>query len=409
MTRHGLVAVALAAALLVAGCQAPVADSGGAPGTDGSPATDRQPATITVQNGTLAVDPGLVFARVQTVAGTNVTPPERVRAFDNESAYGNASLGGSGLPPFQEAVGLKAGPVENVSNLALPFAGQTSALGTVVVYAGPNGTVDDVRLVVAHEFVHYVQFKQGRSAELRQRVDTSTTDGSYVVRSLLEGPAAYTTDAYLERYTDNGTRNAPVYRAIANALPPGHVARYGNSQYVEGTEYVASRVDDPADLPRVYDAPPTTSEQVIHNHTADEEPPVALDATVEPAEGWREVGTDRLGEAFVRTTLAVGVAQARADRAAAGWGNDRLYVYRAPGQRPASYAWAFAWDDAGEAAEFERALRAYLDARGERREGRWVVDDALTARVFTPSERSTVLLLGNESFVAGTDASVTVG
>jgi len=101
--------------------------------------------------------------------------------------------------------------------------------------------------------------------------------------------------------------------------------------------------------------------------------------------------------------------QERADRAAAGWGDDRLSVYRASGQQSASYAWTFAWDDAAEAAEFERALRAYLDARGERREGRWVIGDGLTARVLAPSERSTALLLGNESFVAGTDASVTVG
>ena len=411
MTRRALGVLALAAVLVVAGCQAPVAgtaDSG--PATDSGPGgPDRQPANVTVVNGTLAVDPGLVFARVQTVAGTNVTPPERIRAFDDESDYGNASLGSGGLPPFQEAVGLKTGPVSNASALQRQFAGQTSALGTVVVYTGPTATADDTRLVVAHEFVHYIQFTQGRSAQLRQQVDTGTTDGSYVVRSLLEGPAVYTTDAYLERYTDNGTRNSPVYRAIAEALPPGHVGRYGNSQYVEGTEYVTSRVDVPADLPEVYEAPPTTSEQVIHNRTPDEEPAVALEAFVEPAQGWQEAGTDRLGEAFVRTTLAVGVPQPRADRAAAGWGNDRLYVHRAPGQRNASYAWTFAWDDADEGAEFERALRAYLDARGERREGRWVLDAGLTARVLTPSERSTVLLLGNESFVAGTDASLTVG
>ena len=411
MTRRGLAAATLAAVLVVAGCQAPVAGpADGSLAPDGGPdSADRVPANITVQNGTLAVDPGLVFARVGTVAGTNVTPPERVRAFDDESDYGNASLGGGGLPPFQEAVGLKTGPVPNASDIGLQFAGQTSALGTVVVYAAPNATADDARLVVAHEFVHYIQFKQGRSTQLRQRVGSGTTDGSYVVRSLLEGAAVYTTDAYLERYTDNGTRNSPVYRAIAGALPPGHVARYGNSQYVEGAEYVASRVDDPADIPRIYRSPPTTSEQVIHNLSADEEPPVPLEASVEPAEGWREVGTDRLGEAFVRTTLAVGVPQARADRAAAGWGNDRLYVYRTPDRADASYVWAFAWDDDAEAAEFERALRAYLDARGERRDSRWTLDSGLTARVLTPTERSTVLVLGNGSFVAGTDAIVTVG
>ena len=411
MSRRALGVVALACLLVAAGCQAPVAGTAdGGPATDsGGGVADGQPANVTVQSGQLAVDPGVVFARLQAVAGTNVTPPERVRAFGNESDYGNASLGGGGLPPFQEAVGLKTGPVPNTSALQLQFAGQTSALGTVAVYTGPNATVDDARLLVTHEFVHYIQFEQGRSAQLRRQVDAGTTDGSYVVRSLLEGAAVYTTDAHLRRYTDNGTQNSPVYRAIAEALPPGHVGRYGNSQYVEGFEYVASRVDDPAGVPRIYRSPPTTSEQVIHNLSADEEPPVALEASVDPPGEWLEVGTDRLGEAFVRTTLAVGVPQARAGRAAAGWGNDRLYVYRAPGRQNASYAWTFAWDDAGEAAEFEQALRGYLEARGERRGGRWTLDGGLTARVLAPTERSTVLLLGNGSFVAGTDASVTVG
>ncbi len=411
MTRRVLAAAALAAVLAVAGCQAPIAgaaDRGSTP-TDRPGNTDRQPANITVVDGALAVDPGLVFARVQTVAGTDVPPPERVRAFDNESDYGNASLGGGGLSPFQEAVGLRTGPAPSGDGLQLQFAGQTSALGTVAVYTGPNTTTDDARLVVAHELVHYIQFQQGRSTQLSQQVDTSTTDGSYVVRSLVEGPAVYTTDTYLRRYTDNGTRNSPTYRAIEATLPAGHVGRYGNSQYIEGFEYVTSRVDDPANLSRVYRSPPTTSEQVIHNRTPDEAPPVALDVSITPAEGWQEVGTDRLGEAFVRTTLAVGVQQARADRAAAGWGNDRLTVYRAPGRENAGYAWSFAWDDAGEAAEFERALRDYLDARGERQDGRWALGDGLTARVIEGSDRSTVLVLGTEPFVAGTDASATAG
>ena len=401
MSRRALGTVALAGLLLLAGCQAPIA-GGEAAGPDG-------PANITVQNGTLAVDPGLVFSRVQTVAGTNVTPPRQIQAFDSAEAYGNNSIGRGGLPPFQAAVGLKSGPIENASDLGLQFAGQTSALGTVLVYTSPSATLDDVRLVVAHEFVHYIQFREGRSTAVRRQVEAGTTDGAYVVRSMLEGPAVYTTDAYMRRYTDNGTLNSPVYDAIDAALPRGHVARYGNSQYVEGFEYVASRVDDPADIPAIYADPPTTSEQVIHNLSAGEEPPVPLETSATPAGDWRAVGTDRLGEAFVRTTLAVGVVQQRADEAAAGWGNDRLTIYRAPGQANASYAWAFAWDDASEAAEFEAALRDYLDARGERQEGRWALEGGLSARVLTPSERSTVLLLGEEPFVGGTGVNVTVG
>jgi hypothetical protein len=400
MSRRALGAVALAGLLLLAGCQAPIAGSG-----EAGPAG---PANITVQSGTLAVDPGLVFSRVQAVAGTSVRPPQRVQAFNDPDAYGNSSLGGGGLPPFQAAVGLRSGPVENASDLGLQFAGQTSALGTVLVYTSPNATLDDVRLVVAHEFVHYIQFREGRSTAVRRQVEAGTTDGAYVVRSMLEGPAVYTTDAYMRRYTDNGTLNSPVYDDIEAVLPRGHVARYGNSQYIEGFEYVAFRADSPADIPGVYENPPVTSEQVIHNLTAKEEPPVQLKLSATPAGDWRAVGTDRLGEAFVRTTLAVGVVQDRADEAAAGWGTDRLTVYRTPGQANASYAWAFAWDDAGEAAEFEAALRDYLDARGERQEGQWTIEGGLSARVLTPSERSTVLLLGQEGFVGGTGVNVTV-
>jgi hypothetical protein len=395
MDRRALAAVGLGLLLLTAGCQAPTAP--------------REPANITVENGTLAVDPGVVFADLQTVTGTNVVPPEQMTVYDSLEELRNGSAGGVGLPPFQRAVGLRTERVLNESEARRQFNGAASSLGTIIIYPGLNSTLDEQRLVVAHEFVHYIQFRTDRLSQLQGAVDASTTDGRYVVRAMLEGPAVYTTDAYLARFTANGTRNAPLYDSIAARYPDGHVARYGNSQYVEGHEYVASRVTDPTELPAVYAAPPNTSEQVIHNLSRTEEPPLALEASVSAPEGWQRAGTDRLGEAFVRTALAVGVSQDRASRAAAGWGNDRLLIYRTAERANASYAWTFAWDDRANATEFEAALEGYLDARGTRSGDRWNLDGGLTARVVSPSPRTTALLLGAEPFVGEASVRVAAG
>ncbi|MEF8900585.1 MAG: hypothetical protein V5A25_05130 [Halovenus sp.] len=261
---------------------------------------------------------------------------------------------------------------------------------------------------------HYVQFRNERLTQLGAEIDTRTTDGAFARRSIVEGAAVYTTDRYLDRYGETDRRNSPLYDEALAALPAGHQLRYGLAPYQYGSAYVADRVDSPADLPAVYERPPTTSQQVIHGLAPDEAAPDPLAVTVQTGGRWREVGTDRLGEAFLRYALESHLDPERAASVAAGWGNDSLRIVSERGTTEARYAWVHRWDDADAADAFTDAMRAYLDARGDPTDRGWILPNTdLEVTVMPVSSETTVVLFGGESFLdatdtAGTDDDVTV-
>jgi len=388
----------LCTALLLAGCAAPTAQS-----------PDGTTADITVENGSFAVDPDRVYERLQTVTGTSVAPPASIRVDTPEGVTRQSS---GSLPAFFEVVGFETDSVDAAVFDRLG-EGYVTGVGTVVVSPAPNATRDDQRLLLAHELTHYIQFRNERVAQLGAAIDAGTTDGAFARRSIVEGAAVYAADRYLDRYGETDLRNSPVYDEALSALPAGHQLRYGLAHYQHGAAYVADRVDSPADLPAVYERPPTTSQQVIHGLDP-EASPEPLEVTVRTDDGWREVGTDRLGEAFLRYALESHLDPERAATVAAGWGNDTLHIVSERGTTEARYVWVHRWDDADAADAFAGAMRAYLDARGDPTDRGWAIPDTgLEATVTTLSPETTVVLFGDEAFLdaaaaTGTDGEVTV-
>lgn len=360
-------------------------------GTDGTDA-------IAIDGGELSLSADRIFAGVRDVMAADVTPPQQVTVFENESEL-TATLGGgtARVPRFYDLLGLEPGEGLNGTEFERMENGLTFNAGFIYIVKSPDGDPASTEWVLAHEFGHYVNLRLDRVSTLQSNRG-QTTDERYVVGAVREGATALTTDAYLARHGNRTEPTAPTYNRILDAVPPGEVDRYAASQYVFGHKYVADQVEDPPDLDAVFEDQPQTSEQVIHGYEPSAEPPAALNVTVEASETWRSSGSDRLGEAFVRYTLENGVSPERAAEAAASWGTDRLSYLRPTSGGNSSYAWTVRWDDATNATEFERALRDYLDERGERRDGGWSLAN-VSATLRNPTERTTVVLLGNESVV----------
>ncbi|UPW01734.1 hypothetical protein M0R88_06430 [Halorussus gelatinilyticus] len=435
-------AALLAAALLVvAGCTAPtsvtedrrsVADRAttAPPATAGERPTTSAPSATTAANATaggdnrtieargapLPVNQTRIFARVQRVLGTNVTRPEYVYVV--EDRFGNATTDNDtatddadrspGLYRFWRLAGVESEPTLDRSERRRIPNGATTLFGGIRLYPSANYTASSIEWVLAHEYVHYIQFKNRRSAQLRRTLSGGTTDDRFVIRSVLEGAAVYATDAYLRRYVPGDRLNSEFYTEYARQLAPGSRQRYANLRYIAGHRYVAGRIDSPARLAAVYDRPPRTSEQVLHGYPPGAEParpmPVSVNLT---GSAWRRAGTDTLGEAFVRVALRTGLNESRAACGAAGWGNDTLYTFRRASGN-ASYAWVLRWDDSENASEFASAFAASLDARAPATNGTWTVDGA-TMDVRSPGGAWTVVLAGPEGFVRGTDLTVEDG
>ncbi len=151
-------------------------------------------------------------------------------------------------------------------------------------------------------------------------------------------------------------------------------------------------------IDRAYRRLPDSTEQILHleKYEADEKP-VAVD--LDGAElaaamgaGWSGTPGDTLGEFQLSIWLREnGIKALDAQRAAAGWGGDRLAYLRGP---DGAYALALAttWDEAGEADEFVTAATAAATrmpgvARVERGE------DDRSAWVFVASDAPTLARL----------------
>jgi hypothetical protein len=119
----------------------------------------------------------------------------------------------------------------------------------------------------------------------------------------------------------------------------------------------------------LFAAPPVSTEQVLHpEKLAAREAPVPVTLPADLASkigpGWTADPDDTIGEFQLREWLtALGVAQAQAGTAAAGWGGDRVGYVMGPDGR-----WLLmlvtAWDTPADAAEFQAAADTALATAG---------------------------------------------
>lgn len=230
------------------------------------------------------------------------------------------------------------------------------------------------------------------------------SDASWARQALVEGDA---TIQALEHQEAGGTlpdrrrlaelwetaratlRADPLYRASLGSSTLSVAARLFTG--LDGAAFVAAvRTREPwSSVDAIWAAPPETAEQILHfEKYARREPAVAIGDSVPGtlARGWRLTYADTLGEVGARAFLEPLVGEHRAERAATGWGGDRVLVYRRPGGRygdraagtkragehdngseadrdgaeganaapeqPALVAWMLAWDTASDAEDF---------------------------------------------------------
>jgi hypothetical protein len=102
--------------------------------------------------------------------------------------------------------------------------------------------------------------------------------------------------------------------------------------YIEGIGFVHDmrRKGGWQQVNRVWERPPTTTEQILHadKWDANEAPEIiAAPTAVALGEGWKKDDEDTFGELGFALTFAEWMDVADARKAAAGWGGDRTAVY----------------------------------------------------------------------------------
>ncbi|GAB7093530.1 hypothetical protein JCM30237_06820 [Halolamina litorea] len=398
-----LAPIACALLIVLAGCGGVMDATTPAATESDEPST---PSTSVTVLGDLPFDATTVFERVTTLTGERVDGPV---VYVEPPSEMSTSVLDARRSSFRAALGIDP-PARNDSE-RLTLAAYAASDGNSV-HVNEETLSDPVaaEVTVAHEFVHVVQFRRGW-ADSVWFVDPAVRggmnyDGRLTYYLVIEGAAEYVEDDYVEQFLPERAGEDSLRAAYRNGSA---YQRLNLARYVLGAEYVADRVDSPGELASVHRSPPRSSEQVLHNST---DPVESLTVTTGDTGNWSERHRDRQGELFLRIALRTELNRSAAVDAAAGWGEDRRITFER-GNRTAT-AWTLHWDDAANATEFERSFRRYLDAKATREGGVWSGNEngsgnATAYRVVEPNEETTVVLLGDESFVRRATVNATLG
>jgi hypothetical protein len=334
MTARRLRTLAVCALLILAGCAGGTVSS---PGEVPFHPTDESAVDasggVVVERGTLDVPVNRTFERVQTMVGVDLAGARVV--VRDLSSYKTTNYGNV---PFFSVLGVRGASLDTSEP-----AGLTTFDSQVYISPASAGP-QRVEQVVAHEFVHVGQIRDGMVPWFGGLSLTQVSlDERLARRGLVEGGAVYVTDAYTERYLSGvQLQSASVAEGYADG-PTGNRLVWG--QYHFGYQYVAATIDAPE-----------TTENVLHPEDRDELVP--LDVDVDTAtEEFRQTDsrTGRAGELVTRIVLREETTRRTAIEASTGWGNDRILTFTDGVDE--QFAWVTRWDSERDAEEFERAAR----------------------------------------------------
>jgi hypothetical protein len=399
-----LAAVALAAMLLLSGCatQAFTGTSEPAPSNATTPATTA-PATNTDVETTTTADGTATATETDSSWDDDAVPDGEGPPANDTATFRNltALVAVDATKPATKTIDVPTRDPSTPTLLTLlgldevegPMLGETFgyATGEDRIYVAFNAAPDRAaeRLLV-HEQFHAIQFQRGWIGDRGRE----TTDGRLANQGVIEGTAVWVTGEYVERYEgpDAPSGYGRYLDSVENG-PDGN--RLFNAPYLFGARWTEHHLDDPTNVSWAYEERPETTEQVMHNLTADEEPPLPVDLDVQ-SEAYFDRDGDRMGELYVWATLRGELSANRSRTAAAGWGGDELRMVADTTGEVESFAWALRWDTERDADEFAAAVDAWATAR----------DRTVSTELVRANATTTVLLVGESAFVDGVGVSL---
>jgi hypothetical protein len=202
------------------------------------------------------------------------------------------------------------------------------------------------------------------------------------------------------------------YRGEFGALFPPLLTETFIFRYRDGARLVETARQRGGEhaVDELFARPPASSEQVLHpeKYFADEAPRgVGFDETEFASAGWNAAAATPLGELGVRGLLLKSLSRGAAERAAAGWGGDRAYLFTR-GAGAELFVWATAWDSPRDAQEFFRAYNVMMGARGARDAGASADDQSGQLKTWREADTITSARLAGDSvlILRGREADV---
>ncbi|WEL21903.1 hypothetical protein [Halorhabdus sp. BNX81] len=395
MDSRGLVTFAILVLVVTAGCSG-LGDETDAPTLTPAPVPDadvheqvvtpsvptESVATFTPENPSATGPLGLrdqrsvrtALWRLRTVLDVGAIEPTVVRQFGLSRPVDAGSLGTS------DAVTGSLGPT--VDTGGVPPGRVDSENATVRLL---RGMYEPSRLEYHLAYLH-TRFLQDRLgwADALARHDNGTLDRRLVATALDRGASAYAADAYAAQYSLSV--DTPVREWQFGWLDSPWLAR---AAVRAGYDYAGGQITAPDSLGQLYTEPPNTTEQLLHGLPPGSEPPQPLEVTLVGTGDWNRVATEQFGELGIRALLSTRIDGDEADRAARGWGNDRLLAFE--DGTTSGVVWVTTWDQPSYAEQFLAGYQQYAAAG----------NPPQTSALTRPGSKAVVVTAGSSAFVEG--------
>ncbi len=278
----------------------------------------------------------------------------------------------AGQKPIFSYLGLTDPAKDTVDGSVLGVASGSDSIRINETFATMNRserqTDASLTLVLVHEFAHTIQSEKGWDRPDWTRTlpaERGSIERRLLYRTLTEGGAVYTADAYAERIGSERSQIGRYERRYRTAPPDEELLL---APYYHGGQYFSTVVDSSTAVADVYeDDPPRTTTELLHPNKTDFEPaPLNITTTVRRT-GWRFEESQRAGEMFIHLSIAAHLDIERANRAATGYAGDQLVAF--DGENRTQYTWLTHWATSRDAEEFADSLNETLAGRTDELSG----------------------------------------
>jgi hypothetical protein len=342
-----------------------------------SPARELEPATPSRALVQPAPPEALLLERVSKIRGLVPKAPVSVETLTDEAF--NARYAAS-VPVADElrrrtlmmwvAFGFVPGGSDayTASGRKTSFAGFYDTQTKRIVLRDRNVSTASNEALLVHELTHALQDQYFALDHFSQSEDSANEDAMLARKAVYEGDATLVAEIFgAKQANEEQAHSVATAAERARTLPEEDVVKWIGAEarllerpsiawkplvfsYYTGLAFLAD-LQTPFDfrtIDAVYQVPPISTEQVLHPEKyRAHEPPLAIEMP-------DESGT--LGEYRIALFLERCLSREQAQKAAAGWGNDKYIVTALPKDRVA-LRWLTRWDTEADAREFHKALK----------------------------------------------------